>query len=325
MNTALISRNDLLLFLGFTIAVLAMPIWLQPFGAAYPDLMQRFAIYGIFALGFNILFGLTGYLSFGHAAFFGVGAYTSAILSAKAGLPVPLSLLAGALGAALCSLVMLPALRLSGPYFALAILAYAHIFKILATELSSITGGSAGFQRFPTLPTIAGIDFSSRTGSYALLVVMVALCALVYRAVKRSHVGTALRAMAESEDATRVVGVNATLLKSWMLLLSAFITGLFGAMNAHIINFLEPDYAFSGNWSVLPIIAAIFGGYRTILGPIAGAVLIYLFDQIIAKELLPVGHQILLGLLLAGMILVAPNGLFGLFQTRRKGAPHAAA
>jgi branched-chain amino acid transport system permease protein len=115
------------------------------------------------------------------------------------------------------------------------------------------------------------------------------------------------------------------LLKAWMLLLSAFITGLFGAMNAHIINFLEPDYAFSGNWSVLPIIAAIFGGYRTILGPVAGAVLIYLFDQIIAKELLPVGHQILLGVLLAGMILAAPNGLFGLFQPKRKGAAHAAA
>lgn len=306
------------------VAALAIPLVFGGNGYIMGLMVSGLIVAGV-ALAWALLGNLGGMVSFGHAAFFGVGAYTSAILSAKAGLPVPLSLLAGALGAALCSLVMLPALRLSGPYFALAILAYAHIFKILATELSSVTGGSAGFQRFPTLPTIAGIDFSSRTGSYALLVVMVALCALVYRAVKRSHVGTALRAMAESEDATRVVGVNATLLKSWMLLLSAFITGLFGAMNAHIINFLEPDYAFSGNWSVLPIIAAIFGGYRTILGPVAGAVLIYLFDQIIAKELLPVGHQILLGLLLAGMILVAPNGLFGLFQTRRKGAPHAAA
>jgi branched-chain amino acid transport system permease protein len=221
---------------------------------------------------------------------------------------------------------MWPALRLSGPYFALAILAYAHIFKILATEATWLTGGSAGVQRFPQLPTILGFDLSSRVGSYCLLVVLVAACALVYLAVKRSHVGTALRAMAESEDATRVVGVNATLLKAWMLLLSAFITGLFGAINAHIINFLEPDYAFSGNWSVLPIIAAIFGGYRTILGPIAGAVLIYLFDQIVAKELLPVGHQIILGFLLAGMILIAPNGLFGLFGTKKKkAAAHAAA
>lgn len=278
------------------------------------------------ALAWALLGNLGGMVSFGHAAFFGVGAYTSALLSAKAGLPVPLSLLAGGLGAALCSIAMLPALRLSGPYFALAILAYAHIFKILATELSSITGGSAGFARFPVLPTIAGVDFSSRVGSYCLLVAMVAACAAAYLAVKRSHVGTALRAMAESEDATRVVGVNATMLKAMMLLLSAFITGLFGAMNAHIINFLEPDYAFSGNWSVLPIIAAIFGGYRTILGPVAGALLIYLFDQLIAKELLPVGHQIILGGLLAVMILIAPNGIFGLFGKKKKaGAVHAAA
>ncbi|SFI45334.1 amino acid/amide ABC transporter membrane protein 2, HAAT family [Bosea sp. OK403] len=278
------------------------------------------------ALAWALLGNLGGMVSFGHAAFFGVGAYTSAILSAKFGLPVPLALLAGACGAALCSVAMLPALRLSGPYFALAILAYAHIFKILATEATSITGGSAGFQRFPPLPTIMGLDLSSRIGSYCLLVVLVALCAAIYLAVKRSHVGTALRAMAESEDATRVVGVNATLLKAWMLLLSAFITGLFGAMNAHIINFLEPDYAFSASWSILPIIAAIFGGYRTILGPVAGAALIYLFDQIIAKELLPVGHEILLGVLLAGMILIAPNGLFGMFQRKTtKGAAHAAA
>ncbi len=71
------ARKDLYLVAGFTLAVLTMPIWLAPFGAGYPDLLQKFAIYGIFAIGFNILFGLTGYLSFGHAAFLGVGSYTA--------------------------------------------------------------------------------------------------------------------------------------------------------------------------------------------------------------------------------------------------------
>lgn len=316
---------------GILLALVACLIPLVYGGNGYiMGLMVSGLIVAGVALAWALLGNLGGMVSFGHAAFFGVGAYASALLSAKAGLPVPLALLAGGAVAALSSLAMLPALRLSGPYFALAILAYAHIFKILATELSWLTGGSAGFARFPVLPTIAGIDFSSRIGSYWLLVVMVGLCLLAYRAVKASNVGTALRAMAESEDATRVVGVNATLLKAWMLLFSAFITGLFGAMNAHIINFLEPDYAFSGNWSVLPIIAAIFGGYRTILGPVAGAIAIYLFDQLVAKAILPVGHQIILGVLLAGMILIAPNGLFGLFgkkktETKKTGAAHAAA
>ncbi|MBE7196239.1 MAG: branched-chain amino acid ABC transporter permease, partial [Parafilimonas terrae] len=191
---------------------------------------------------------------------------------------------------------------------------YAQIFRILATEASWLTGGGAGFQRYPGLPTVFGIDLASRTGSYLLLVACVTLCALAYLAVRRSHIGLALRAIADSEDATRVVGVNSTFLKSLMLLLSAFITGVFGALNAHIIGFLEPDYAFSGVWSLMPIIAAIFGGYRTILGPIGGAVIIYLFDQVVAKGLIAVGHQIILGFVLVVMVLAAPNGLLGLVK-----------
>ncbi|MFC1457045.1 branched-chain amino acid ABC transporter permease [Microvirga arabica] len=276
------------------------------------------------ALAWALLGNLGGMISFGHAAFFGVGAYTSALLAAKLGMPVLLSIPLGGLGAALCSLVMMPTLRLSGPYFALAILAYAQIFRILVTEMSGITGGSAGLSSIPALPTVFGIDLSSRSGSYIVLTLLVGACAAVYAAIRRSHVGTALRAMDESEDATRVVGVNSVLLKAWMLILSAFITGLFGAMNAHIINFLEPDYAFSGTWSVLPIVAGIFGGYRTILGPIVGAVLIYLFDQVIAKSLISVGHQILLGSLLAAIVLIAPNGLLPLLG-RLRGDRHAQA
>lgn len=264
------------------------------------------------ALSWALLGNLGGMVSFGHAAFFGVGSYASALLAAKLGVPVLLAIPLGGVVATLSSIAMLPALRLSGPYFALAILAYAQIFRILATELDWLTGGAAGLQRYPGLPTLFGIDLADRAGSYVVVLACVVLFAVVYVLLRKSHVGTALRAIAESEDATRVVGVNATLLKSWMLFLSAFIAGVFGALNAHIIGFLEPDYAFSGVWSVMPIIAAVFGGYRSVLGPIFGAVVIYLFDQVIAKSLIPVGHQILLGIVLAIMVLLAPNGLAGL-------------
>lgn len=264
------------------------------------------------ALSWALLGNLGGMVSFGHAAFFGVGSYASALLAAKLGVPVLLAIPLGGVAATLSSLAMLPALRLSGAYFALAILAYAEIFRILATELDWLTGGAAGLQRYPGLPTVFGLNLADRTGSYVLVLACVVLFAIIYVMLRKSHVGTALRAIAESEDATRVVGVNATLLKSWMLFLSAFIAGVFGALNAHIIGFLEPDYAFAGLWSVMPIIAAVFGGYRSVLGPVFGAVVIYLFDQVIAKSLIPVGHQILLGILLAVMVLLAPNGLAGL-------------
>lgn len=273
------------------------------------------------AVAWALLGNLGGMVSFGHAAFFGVGGYTSALLTLKLGWPVLLAMPAAGLVATAASLAMLPALRLSGPYFALAILAYAQIFRILATEMEWLTRGSAGLASIPRLPQVLGVDLASRSGGFIVILTLVAAFMAVYAWIRRSDYGTALRAMHDSEDATRVVGVNSVLLKSWMLFVSAFMTGMVGAFNAHTINFLEPDYAFSGAWSVLPIIAAIFGGYRTVIGPALGAVAIYLVDQLVFKSLVSTGHQIILGTVLAAMILFAPDGLVPLL--RRKGKPHA--
>lgn len=286
--------------------------------------ISSFLVAGI-AVAWALLGNLGGMVSFGHAAFFGVGGYASALLTMKAGFPVLLAIPVAGVFAALSSLAMLPALRLSGPYFALAILAYAHIFKILATEFSSFTGGSAGLSRIPVLPRILGFDLSSRPATYILLLTSIILFMWVYLLIRRSSYGLALRAMHDSEDATRIVGVNSVLLKSWMLFLSAFMAGIFGAFNAHIINFLEPDYAFASAWSVLPIVAAIFGGYRTVIGPPLGAVVIYLVDQLAFKPLVSTGHQIVLGALLAGMILFAPDGLVPLFYSKKREAGRAGA
>ena len=285
-------------------------------------LMITALIFAGLALSWSILGNLGGMVSFGHAAFVGVGAYASALLVARLGVPTLIAIPLGGVMAAAASLVMLPALRLSGPYFALAILAYAQIFRVLATEAAWLTGGASGLQRYPGLPKLGPLDLASREGAYALTLLLVALTALVYTLIRRSDMGAALRAIGESEDATRVVGVDSFALKARMLLLSAFIAGLFGALNAHVIGFLEPDYAFGGGWSVMPIIASVFGGYRSVLGPVFGAVVIYLFDQLIAKAFIPVGHEILLGALLAAMILIAPNGMASLFArlTRRGGA-----
>ncbi len=261
------------------------------------------------ALAWALLGNLGGMVSFGHAAFFGVGSYVSALLTLRLDMPVfPAMLLAG-VGALLASVVMLPALRLRGPYFALAILAYAHIFRILATEFASVTGGSAGLSQIPTLPRWGALDFGSKTGGYVVILTLVLVFAWGYRLIRASDYGTALRAMHDSEDATRVVGVNSTLLKALMLFVSAFMTGVVGAFNAHTINFLEPDYAFSGLWTTVPIVAAIFGGYRSISGPLVGAVVVYLADQLVFKSFIPSGHQLVLGALLGAMILFSPGGL----------------
>jgi branched-chain amino acid transport system permease protein len=271
-------------------------------------------VIGGIALSWALLGNLGGMVSFGHAAFFGVGAYTSAVLSMQYGVPVLLAILCGGVGAVIAAIAMLPVLRLRGPYFALAILAYAHIFRILANEWSSVTGGSAGISNIPRLPVVLGYDFSGKTGNYLVILSIVLAFAAVYHLIRRSPHGLALRAMHDSDDATRVVGVNNTLLKGLMLVVSAFMCGTVGAFNAHYINFLEPDYAFSALWVTIPIVAAIFGGYRTISGPIVGAVVVYLIDQLIVKSIIPTGHQLVLGVLLVAMIVASPDGLLALVR-----------
>lgn len=282
---------------------------------------------GGIAVAWALLGNLGGMVSFGHAAFFGVGAYVSALLTLRAGWPVFPAMLVAGLGAAIASVATMPALRLRGPYFALAILAYAEIFRILATELKSVTGGAAGLLSIPRLPTVLGIEFGSKLGGYFVILTIVAGAMIAYHLIRRSSYGLALKAMHDSEDATRVVGVNSTVLKAWMLVVSAFITGVVGAFNAHYINFLEPDYAFAGQWTMLAIVSAIFGGYRTVFGPAAGALVVYLVDQLAFKPILPQGHQMVLGVLLGAMILFSPGGLMPLLaaKLRRKECPaHAA-
>lgn len=277
-------------------------------------------VIGCVALSWALLGNLGGMVSFGHSAFFGVGAYVSAIVTLKAGLPVPAGMMLGGVGAVAASLVMLPVLRLRGPYFALAILAYAHIFRIVATEWTSLTGGSGGIGNIPVLPSIFNLGMGGKTGAYLVILTIVLLFALAYRAIRASHYGLALRAMHDSEDATRVVGVDSTLLKGLMLMVSAFMAGVAGAFNAHYLNFLEPDYAFNGVWVTLPIVAAIFGGYRTIAGPVIGALVVYLLDQLVFKALIPTGHQLVLGALLVAMIILSPTGLLPLLPSPGRSA-----
>ena len=280
-------------------------------------LVAGFVIAGV-ALAWALLANLGGMVSFGHSAFFGVGAYLSALLCINYQLPVPTGILLGGLGAAVASIAMLPALRLSGPYFALALLAYAGIFKILAMESKGITGGAAGVTNIPALPTVMGFDFSSKLGVYLVIVTIVLLFTAVYHRIRISHFGLALRAMHDSEDATRVVGVNSTALKAMMLLVSAFMTGVVGALNAHYINFIDPDYAFDVGWTLLPVVAVVFGGYRSLTGPVVGAVGIFMLDQLVFKALIGTGHQIMLGAVLAVMVLFSPDGVVPLIAARWK-------
>ena len=141
-------RQDILLIALFAVAVLTMPIWLSPIGAAYPDLMQKFAIFGLFAIGFNILFGFTGYLSFGHAAFLGVGSY-AAVWSFKLFTMnvIPAVIFGTLLAGVFAALIGFICLRRSGIYFSILTLAFAQMsYNLAYSVLTPITNGETGLQ-----------------------------------------------------------------------------------------------------------------------------------------------------------------------------------
>ena len=140
--------NDTNILIAFTAAILLMPIWLLPFGAAYPDLLQKFAIYGIFAIGFNILFGLTGYLSFGHAAFLGVGSYAAVWSFKLFTMNVVPAVIFGVIFAGILALIIgYVSLRRSGIYFSILTLAFAQMsYNLAYSVLTPITNGETGLQ-----------------------------------------------------------------------------------------------------------------------------------------------------------------------------------
>ncbi len=323
-------KRNALLLAALVVAYALVPLAFGSMDYVMSLIIAALTIGGV-AVAWALLGNLGGLVSFGHAAFFGVGAYTSSLLVMDHGWPVLLAMVAGGVGAAVASVATMPALRLRGPYFALAILAYAHIFMLLAVEAENITGGAGGLLSIPGFPTIAGIDLSGKIGAYMIILTLVFAFMAAYALIRRSTYGLALRAMHDSELATRVVGVPSTHLKAVMLVISAFMTGMVGAFNAHQISFLDPEYAFSSTWTVLPIAAAIFGGYRSVWGPLLGALVVFLLDQLVFKEIMPSGHQLVFGVLLGGMILLSPQGLMPLLgrlgfasgKTDGKGDSHA--
>jgi len=302
--------------LAVFVAVALLPVALS-FNPYYLSILVSALVLGAVAIAWNVLGGLCGQVSFGHAGFFGVGAYASAVLAMKADLsPVVAMPAAGLLGVLAALLIGLPAFKLRGPYFALAILGFAEILKLVALNLDDVTGGSQGIFGVPPPPPLRlgglAVEFAvSRTSNYylaALLLLVVYASAVLLR---RSRAGVAMATVHADEEDAAGIGVPVLRTKVLALSVSAFFTALLGAFFAHYVHYLAPDSAFDPSWSIMPIVAALFGGMTTLIGPAVGALAITGLDEFVFKRLFETGHQLFFGLLLAAVIVWAPSGLLG--------------
>ncbi len=298
-------RNDLIIMALFAAAVLTMPVWLAPFGASYPDLLQKFAIYGIFAIGFNILFGLTGYLSFGHAAFLGVGSYSAVWAFKLFTMNVIPAILFGTLMAGLLAVVIgFICLRRSGIYFSILTLALAQMsYNLAYSVLTPITNGETGLtlaQSDPrildpaveggALPTteLFGLPMTGFSGFYVCAVVLILAFFFSLR-VFHSPFGLKLRAIKSNQNRMMYTGYNTR-----PHLLTAFIiSGMYAGLAGSLLAATDPlAGAERMQWTASGevVLMTILGGVGTLVGPLLGAGLIKYFENIFSA----VGDQSLM-------------------------------
>ncbi len=284
----------------FSVVVLTMPIWMKPFGAAYPDILQKFVIFGVFAIGYNILFGLTGYLSFGHAAFLGVGSYTAVwsfkLLTMNIVPAIILSVIMSGVFAVAMGYV---ALRRSGIYFSILTLAFAQMcYNLAYSVLTPITNGETGLQLAKSDPrildrlfseagdglpstTFFGIETSGYSGFYISAVIMIVVFYISLKIFKSSF-GLKLKAIKSNQNRMRYLGFNTR-----PYLLTAFvISGMYAGLAGGLLAATDPlAGAERMQWTASGevILMTILGGVGTLFGPLLGVIIIKYFENIFSS------------------------------------------
>jgi branched-chain amino acid transport system permease protein len=266
----------------------------------------------IFAMSWDFLSGRTGYVSFGHPFLIGIGAYSTAILSYRFGVPVAVSIPAAVVITMIASaLFLLPALRIRGTYFALVTLAFMELmYQLVQVIRPDLTGGTRGISGIRTITRGAESNFYL---SFALMF----LLALGMWALLRTRLGAALSAIGMNEEAVRGSGLDATKLKLFAFLVSAFAAGLGGAFYVHYLGSIAPRALFDINFVFTIIVAALIGGASTIVGPMAGAFfLTFLLEYL--RPILPGSERYLIyGGIALVLYVYQPKGLAAIFADLR--------
>ncbi len=295
-----------------TIAVIAfgLSLLVPVFVPQNYTLQVLFRIYLFAALGlaWNLVGGYTGQLSLGHAAYFGAGAYGIAIFS-RMGLSLWLSLiLAVVVALVFAVLIGGVSFRLRGPYFALATIAFAEVLRVSAKNLVRITGGDVGIQ-------VPGMFVTGINRKFYLCAVGLTALAFVLTVwISRSKFGYYLMAIRDDEDTALAVGVNTPSSKLNVLLISAALTAVGGALYGSLFLFVVPDQVLSLDISNEIAIVAMLGGAGTILGPIVGSVVLESASELL-KNVFQEAHLLIYGILLVVVVLFLPEGIVGSMQT----------
>jgi branched-chain amino acid transport system permease protein len=268
------------------------------------QILFRVFLFAALGLAWNLVGGYTGQLSLGHAAYFGVGAYSLALFS-KAGVSPWVSVLLGMVLAVISAAVIgSVSFRLRGPYFALSTIAFAEVLRLTAKNLPNLTGGDVGAQVPLLFP-------QSTTKAFYISGVLLTVIVLALTAwIEHSRFGYYLLAIREDEDAALAVGVNTARCKLWILLISAAFTAIGGALYASQFLFIVPDQVLAMEISTEIAIVAMLGGAGTLIGPLVGSITLETASEIF-KNFFKEANLLIYGVLIVVVVLFLPEGIVG--------------
>jgi branched-chain amino acid transport system permease protein len=301
------------------VGVLAAIALLLPLAIPSPfaiDIFIRVLLFAFIGVAWNLMGGYAKQLSLGHAAYFGLGAYTSTILLIRFDISPWIGIVAGGMVAMLASLpIGALCFRLRGPYFAIATIATAQVLMLLFLKFRDFAWGAEG----TTLPNLGDaplmMQFDSKLAYYYLALALLAMGLAITWCIERSWMGYYLVAVGEDEDAAEAIGVDTLRIKRQIYLISAFLTALAGTFYVQYIYFIDPNVAFSFNISVEAALVSIVGGIGTLWGPVIGTVLLEATSALL-QSWLGSGHGgvqlTVYSLILMAVILWRPTGLIGI-------------
>jgi branched-chain amino acid transport system permease protein len=297
-------KRNYLKLLWLSLIVLTAPLFIK--GDYYLSVLVFMGINSLVVMGLSLLMGYAGQISLGHAAFYGIGAYATGILTTQYHFSIYSAFLIGiALSVIVAVIIGIPALRLKGHYLAVATLGIGEIVYIIFNELMELTGGPSGLSNIPIFH-IGGIPFNTSFRMYYLVWPVVILLLWFSLNIIHSRVGRALRAMHGSEVAANAMGVNLSVLKIHIFILSAIYASIAGSLYAHFVTFVAPSN-FGLMVSVLFLMMGVIGGIQNIWGSIVGAVLLTALPE--SLRVFQEYDILVYGAILLAILLFMPEGL----------------
>ena len=297
------------------VMLIALVIYPRVFGIYYTNVFISFAIFALFAVSYNLLLGYTGLLSFGHAMFFGVGAYGTALaLEHVEGMPLIVSVLLGALAAIVLALILCPiVVRVSGTAFAMLHLAFGQLMYVLALKLRGITGGEDGIGGFPipelNILGIVSIDMADPTNFYYFAVTVLGLSVLFLWFFTKTPFGSIMTAIRDNDKRVDYLGFRVPQSKAVIYTVSGCFAGVAGSIYALFQNLISADDGFHVMVSFAPIIMTMVGGITSFIGPLMGAGIFGIIEELTSRYTERV--ELVMGLILIMVILFVPAGFMG--------------